>query len=568
MFGLKNFIILLFLLIHLCLLSGFSGLQAQDLAQIGKEKPLRISGSMNIQGGPYVYLGNGEPRNEPFWWQASGTPIVSIYGWQLPFSFSYGSRNRSFNQPFNRFGVSPYYKWLTLHFGYRSIRMNPFVMSGLQFLGTGIEMNPRGFRFAAFYGRFAKPVAQDTLSSITPTPAFKRMGYGAKIGVGNRRSYVDLTLVKVADDTTSIPSISNSSDVKPQDNLALGLGGRIAFGRRVNLQFDVAGSLLNRDLRLPAIDTISAIKPIEKLFVPHWGFQLLTAGQASIQYSHKRIGMKVQVRRIDPDYRSLAAYYQQTDMQSLTFEPTLRLMKNKIRLSGSIGRQQDNLYKRKSYTSVRTIGSGNFSWSPSKDYNLTISYSNYGVAQQAGLLALNDTFRVAQNNQSIGFGQQISRTNKRRTFTFSMNATFQQLQDLNPYGTYASGENKVWFLNLNGNNIRIKDNLSIQGGMNISQNQFLTGSYLLLGPTVGISKPLIKDKLQAAGTLSYNKGFQAGISSGSTLNFYSSFNYQVSKTHQFNLTFNILHNSTPFINTGTFTEIRILAGYILVFQHK
>jgi hypothetical protein len=89
-----------------------------------------------------------------------------------------------------------------------------------------------------------------------------------------------------------------------------------------------------------------------------------------------------------------------------------------------------------------------------------------------------------------------------------------------------------------------------------------------LGPTVGISKPLIKDKLQAAGTLSYNKGFQAGISSGSTLNFYSSFNYQVSKTHQFNLTFNILHNSTPFINTGTFTEIRILAGYILVFQQK
>jgi hypothetical protein len=149
-----------------------------------------------------------------------------------------------------------------------------------------------------------------------------------------------------------------------------------------------------------------------------------------------------------------------------------------------------------------------------------------------------------------------------------MNATFQQLQDLNPYGTYASGENKVWFLNLNGNNIRLKDNLSIQGGMNISQNQFLTGAYLLLGPTVGISKPLIKDKLQAAGTLSYNKGFQAGASSGSTLNFYSSFNYQVSKTHQFTLTLNLLHNSTTFLNAGSFTEIRFLAGYILVFQPK
>lgn len=149
-----------------------------------------------------------------------------------------------------------------------------------------------------------------------------------------------------------------------------------------------------------------------------------------------------------------------------------------------------------------------------------------------------------------------------------MNLSYQQLQDLNPYGTYASGENSVWFMNLNGNRIRVRDNFSLQGGLNLSQNKFATGSYLLIGPTAGVSRPLIKDKLQASGTLSYNKGFQAGTSSGSTLNFFSSFQYQVSKTHQFSLTFNILHNSTTFLNTGTFTEIRLLAGYVLVFQPK
>jgi len=149
-----------------------------------------------------------------------------------------------------------------------------------------------------------------------------------------------------------------------------------------------------------------------------------------------------------------------------------------------------------------------------------------------------------------------------------MNLSYQQLQDLNPYGTYSSGENSVWFMNLNGNRIRVRDNFSLQGGLNLSQNKFANGSYLLIGPTAGISRPLIKDKLQASGTLSYNKGFQAGKSSGSTLNFFSSFQYQVSKTHQFSLTFNILHNSTTFLNTGTFTEIRFLAGYVLVFQPK
>jgi hypothetical protein len=543
-------------------------LLAQDLELIGKTKPVRLSGTLSLQGGPYIYIGKGEPRNEPFWWQASGAPVLSLYGWQLPFSFNYGSRNRSFNQPFNRFGVSPYYKWATFHFGYRSIRMNPFVMSGLQFLGAGMELNPKGFRFAAFYGRFAKPVAQDTLASVTPVTAFKRMGYGMKIGFGTRRNYVDFTAVKVTDDTSSIPAPSVDAPIKPQDNLALGLGGRISFGRRLNLQFDVAGSILNRDLNLAVMDTFQAFGAVKTIFQPRLGAQLLTAGQASLQYTRKVFGLRFVAKRVDPDYRSLAAFYQQSDLQSLTVEPSIRLMKNKIRLSGSIGRQQDNLYRRKAFTSVRTIGSANASFNPVKEYGITLSFSNYGLAQQAGLQVLNDTFRVAQNNRSVSLGQFFIRTNKERSLNLSMNLSYQQLQDLNPYGTYSSGENSVWFMNLNGNRIRVRDNFSLQGGLNLSQNKFANGSYLLIGPTAGISRPLIKDKLQASGTLSYNKGFQAGKSSGSTLNFFSSFQYQVSKTHQFSLTFNILHNSTTFLNTGTFTEIRFLAGYVLVFQPK
>ena len=114
---------------------GLMKITAQDLSQIGKSKPVIFSGSVNVQAGPYMYFGEGDPRNDPFWWQVTGSPSVNIYGWQIPFSFNYGSRNRSFSQPFNRYGVSPYYKWLTLHAGYRSIRMNPYVMSGIQFLG-------------------------------------------------------------------------------------------------------------------------------------------------------------------------------------------------------------------------------------------------------------------------------------------------------------------------------------------------------------------------------------------------------------------------------------------------
>lgn len=544
-------------------------LKGQDLEQIGKGKAVRLSGMINLQGGPYLYSGAGDPRNDPFWWQLSGSPTVSIYGWQIPFSFNYGSRNRSFSQPFNRYGLSPYYKWLTLHAGYRSLRMNPYVMSGAQFLGAGIEMNPKGFRFAAFYGRFSKAIAQDTNATITPIPSFKRMGYGVKIGAGNRRSYVDLSMVKVYD-VPGTAALQDSGAIKPQDNLAIGLSSRLAITKRISFQCEFGASLLNRDISLPTLDTLGFENPAKGLFAPKLGFQALTAGNVSLNYSHKFFGVKIQVKQVDPDYRSLAAFYQQSDLRSLTVEPSLRLKKNKIRISGSIGRQQDNIYGRKAFTSVRTIGSANVVLQPTKEYNLNLNFSNYGLAQQAGLQVINDTFRVAQNNRSISLGQNFTRSNKQRSYTLAMNVTYQELQDLNPFGTFASGENQVWFINLNGNRIRLRDNLGLQGGLNLSNNSFSTGSYLLIGPSLGISKPFLKDKLQSNLNVSFNKGFQAGKSSGATINSYFNLAYQVNKSHQFNLTINALHNSTPFVSpsSGNFTEIRFLAGYTLIFQSK
>ena len=544
-------------------------LNGQDLEQIGKGKAVRLSGMINVQGGPYIYSGAGDPRNDPFWWQLSGSPVISLYGWQIPFSFNYGSRNRSFSQPFNRYGLSPYYKWLTLHAGYRSIRMNPYVMSGAQFLGAGVEMNPKGFRFAAFYGRFSKPIAQDTNATITPVPSFKRMGYGVKIGAGNRRSYVDLSMVKVYD-VPGTAALQDTAAIKPQDNLAIGLSSRLAITKRISIQVEIGASLLNRDISLPTLDTLGFGNPVKGLFDPKLGFQALTAGNVSLNYTHKLFGLKLQVKQVDPDYRSLAAFYQQSDLRSVTIEPSLRLKKNKIRISGSIGRQQDNVYGRKAFTSVRTIGSANVVLQPTKEYNLNLNFSNYGLAQQAGLQVINDTFRVAQNNRSISLGQNFTRSNKLRSYTLAMNISYQELQDLNPFGTYASGENQVWFVNLNGNRIRLRDNLGFQGGLNLSNNSFSTGSYLLLGPSLGVSKPFLKDKLQSNLNVSFNKGFQAGKSSGATINSYFNMAYQVNKSHQFNLTINALHNSTPFVSpsSGTFTEIRFLAGYTLIFQSK
>jgi hypothetical protein len=123
---------------------------------------------------------------------------------------------------------------------------------------------------------------------------------------------------------------------------------------------------------------------------------------------------------------------------------------------------------------------------------------------------------------------------------------------------------------MNANHIRLRDNFGLMGGVNLSHNSFYTGSYFLVGPTIGASKPFRNDKLRTNLSLSYNRGFQSGQPAGATLNSFATVAYQIKKAHQFNLTINALHNSTPFVTStgGTFTEVRFLVGYTLNLQRK
>ena len=542
---------------------------AQDLGNIRKEKPFRVNGSLSLLGGPYFYSGDGTPRNEPFWWNTTGSVTLSIYGWQVPVSFNVGSQQRTWTQPFNRYGMSPYYKWAKLHLGYRSVRFNPYTMAGLQFFGAGIELEPKGFRFAAFYGRFNKSVAQDTLAAISPRPAYERTGYGVKVGVGSRRNYFDVMFFRAADDTTSIPAVTKYDLASaPKENVALGISSRLALGKRITWQFDLGASALNEDVRVREAGGSDLPQFARSIYNPRLGSKLLFAGNTSLTYAYKIFSLRAEVKQVDPDYRSLGAYYQAADQRSITVSPSIRLWKNKVRLSGSYGQQQDNISGRKLFTSIRRIGSASVSWNPSRSYGADFNFSNYGIAQEAGLRALSDTFRVAQVNRSFTLSQRYMRTNTSRTFTISLSGGLQQLQDLNPYNTYASSENQVIYGNLYLSRIRHADNLSLSGGVNMSRNTSATNEYLLVGPSFGLAKTMAKKKLTAAVNASWNAAMQNGNSAGNTLNAGTTWQYRVSAMHRFQLTANALFNSTTFVASREFTEVRILAGYVFVFQTK
>ncbi len=539
--------------------------RAQDLATIKDQQTYDHSGTFNLQGGPYLYSGAGTPRNQPWFWNANGQYTARIYGWDIPFSFNVGSQERAYTQPFNRYGLSPHYKWIKLHIGYRSLKFNSYTLGGLQFLGGGLELEPKGFRFGAFYGRFNKPVAQDTLASITPVPAYERTGYGVKLGAGTARNFLDLMVVKVQDDVTSIPEVVDTRTA-PMGNLALGASGRVSFAKRLFFTFDAGASALTPDLLAPVHVIEGVPASASGLLSTRLGTKLLYAANAALTYSDRRLTFKVLAKQIDPGYRSLAAVYMQTDVRSITFEPSLRLCTGKVRVGGTAGLQYDNVRGQKAATSVRTIGSARLSWNPSRSYGLDLNYANYGIQQQAGLQVVNDTFRVALVNRSYGFAQRIVRANNARVWTVTLVGGVQELQDLNPYGSFSNSENEVHFGNLNVMRVRTRDNLSVSGGLNFSRNTAALGTSMLFGPMIGLSRQFTKQRLTAGVNVVWNTAYQDDGPAGSTLNGNCNLQYRVTEMHRFTLTLTALNNQTSFAASSRFTEVRVLGGYTYLLQ--
>ena len=142
---------------------------SQDLTNIKDAKPIIVSGGFNINTSAIGASGM-ELNRDPYYWQLNANMTFNLYGIiSLPFSGTLTKENKTFNQPsFNQFGMSPKYKNVTLHLGYRNMIFSSYSLSGLTFLGIGIEVisDDIPVSFSAMYGRFSKAVQFIDLNDI------------------------------------------------------------------------------------------------------------------------------------------------------------------------------------------------------------------------------------------------------------------------------------------------------------------------------------------------------------------------------------------------------------------
>jgi hypothetical protein len=392
----KNYIVLVFILCSVPLI-------AQD-----KEPVIDISSS--IRASVTAYSINGQDnRQEPFSFFLHGRPVLTVKGFDIPVSFIFSNHHKSIQQPFNRFGISPTYKWARIHLGYNTMQLSKYTFSNRQFLGAGVELNPGKFRLAALAGRLQAAVREDSIQieestaflSDKPIPRFERRAIGGKIGFGTTQSYFDIVGMR-AFDVQDNRFFNDTTELRPQENTAVGIHSLLKLTKTLTLRMDVASSVYTRDTTSDDHELDKSVAWIGNILQPKTSTQVLFAGEIGLGYKVSTWGIQLNYKRIDPDFKSMGVYYLQSDISQWTIAPQVSLLQKKLHIRSSFGIQQNNLYNTRLATNKRNIQSVNMQWNPAPAFQLGAFYSNFGLTQTPGLRQLTDSTRVSQVNSAYG----------------------------------------------------------------------------------------------------------------------------------------------------------------------
>lgn len=520
-----------------CLLSSIC--LGQDLNRLDSIKDFSLHGNLHAQ--LTSYSANGiQDRQEPLYWLINGNFTPTIYSIEIPISFIITEQERSYIQPFNQFGLSPSYKWIKLHLGYRNMNFSQYSLSGQTFLGIGIELKPNNFRIAAMQGRFQKAIEEDT-SNYYSTPSYKRNGKALKIGYGTDNNFIDFIYLNGKDDTTSLNKRPEKFKINPSENSVLAFVIKKTFSKKLTLETDYGLSSIKYN-----IYTDDKAKDRYAL-------------KSSLTYRLKNVSLKFQFKRIEKDYKSLGASYISGDIQELTFAPSFSLLKQKLRVNLSAGSAMDNLNGTKGATTKRFVGSFIANYTPSKYYGLDLNYMNYSTGQESGRYYLNDSIKLSQTLSNFSITNRFFVYKPKTIHGLIVIFTQQNLNDQNRY-TESFTENNSQQINLTYSLVPTQTPFTFSLSFMQTEISLTNADIKNNGITCSASRTLKKGQLNLKSSISYLNNSINGLKDGNTTNLMIGSSYLVEKKHTIECNINYLKNSTRTYN-NSFSELRLIFGY-------
>ncbi|PBQ32315.1 hypothetical protein CNR22_11220 [Sphingobacteriaceae bacterium] len=548
---------------------------AQDVEQtlrnvknIPNEVPLSVTGS--IAANMVFYKADGiAPRRDPFYWTLNANLNLTLFNKvNVPFTAvitqqdkNYSSGLDKFSQPFNQFGISPQYRWITVHAGFRSLEFSEYTLSGAMFLGGGLEVKPKKYLVsgAGFYGRFEKAIPKGGVDGIVVSmPAYERWGGGGKIKVGSENNYGEFIFLKIQDNIHSL-AFDTSLNVTPQENQIFALGTKQKITKFISVNGHLAYSLYTKNL-FDELYKIERFTYINQIYSPRTSSHYDKAITAGIDFTPGKYLLGFKYKRIDPDYKTLGAIFLTNDIEEFSLNTNFSLLKNKISISAASGVQKNNLDKIQVMTSQRIIGSLNVSCNITSNLNLSANYSNFSSNTLPVRDVFTDSIKFVQLTQNEGLNASYAFGKKKIKHTLSNSATYQE-----------SGGNKqglTTFFNetfsYTANLIDLGFGLTVAGLYNkaTSQGQGVNEGY---GPNFGIQKSLFKNKIR----LQLNAGFQNTFIDGEILNknqtYAFNFSFTLDKCQSLKANYSYLKKNAVKQTAQQFSEMRASLSYVYNF---
>jgi len=522
-------------------------LHAQDIESLkipDKKDLFGISGSINA--GAFISTSNRQTQERiPFGYNLNGNLNFRLYKINIPVSLTY-SDNRfstSYNLPtFKRFGMSPYYKWVKLHAGWRNMKFSRYTLNGSSFLGGGIELSPGLFRFSAMVGKLDQGWNRQDIQNILPIEREiilpQRLAYAISAGIKKDNNSFKVILFRASDRTANTSREDlNEFNLSTGSNISLGTQWKVRLLKKVTFQGDWATSAItqnNDDFNIPTDSSGGFMLKISNALIPiNRSSQSFIAGESKLDFRSKLIRLGIKFKHIDPFYSTYGLQYIRNDFQNYTGNVGFSFLKSKVNINGSIGYQRNNLDKLKEVTSLRKIYSGNLSAQVTKNWNLSVNYSNFASDQREALLEVNDTLRIANINQNLNINQKLKLKTKNKQ-SISLNYSKNQFTSLT--AQLQDSENNSNTAGLS-HQIRFKEKgLRIKTGITYSNNMFREQSSKRFGGTVNVSKPFFEEKLFTNTRLRYQRSIFEDQQDGYVINFGINLRYKI--TSKMSLSFN------------------------------
>lgn len=563
-------------ILSLLICAGVSAqLGAQDLESIynnikgGSGRRLDVSGGLNLSNSSYYSQGIAA-RRDALQWLASANLNLRFMGVNAPFALYFSDGNRAFRLPSYTFtGISPTYKWATLHLGDRNMNFSRYTLNGILFRGAGLELRPGRWYAGVMYGRLSRATAEDLTAVQRLDPVYRRIGYGARVGYMGEKTGVSLSWFGASDDEGSIPTPQTAS-VLPMQNGVLSLQATQRLSKKMSIEGEFARSATNTNQFAENLSDSdrNAANTLLGLFKPKASVQSGNAWRAGAQYSLRTTVLNAGYERIDQGFRTLGALFFLSDVERITAGLNQSLLKNKIFLSANAGTERTDLNAAERNGVSRFIGSLNVGYNPTDRLSFNGSYSNF--QNTAKLRTVNDVVNVvdslilAQVTQSASFTTSLTRGTAKEPGVWSLSLTQQSANSILNDEVQNDSKSNFFITSLFYSKTRPEGLWNWSAGVSWNLTELAGRQMNMLSPSVGAGKSFMDDRLRTNARLSYNTIFTEDAADASAINFNLGANYSIKGGHALGLESSLINRS----GQDDFLELYARVFYAYLFNQS